>query len=140
MNIELTDTPREQDEAFVIAQVHAYNSRFIVRDQRSLCVFARDGDGIIIGGLTGRTNWQYLEVLFLWVHDEHRKTGLASKLMAMAESEAIKRGCKNARLDTFSFQALGFYQKLGYQEVGHLPGFGGQHTRHFLHKSLCSGA
>jgi ribosomal protein S18 acetylase RimI-like enzyme len=136
MGIEVTDSPRESDEAFVIAQVHAYNATFIARDTKSLCVFARNDDGSIIGGLTGRTNWQYLEVLFLWVDEKHRKSGYASKLLATAESEAIRRGCKHARLDTYSFQALGFYQKLGYEEVGQLTGFGGEHTRYFLHKAL----
>jgi ribosomal protein S18 acetylase RimI-like enzyme len=136
MRLEVTDSPRETDEAFVIAQVHAYNATFAAKDTRSLCVFAHDDEGSIIGGLTGRTNWQYLEVLFLWVHEEHRKSGHASKLLAAAESEAIRRGCKHARLDTYSFQALGFYLKLGYEEVGQLPGFGGEHTRHFLHKAL----
>jgi GNAT superfamily N-acetyltransferase len=86
----------------------------------------------ITGGLTGHTNWQYLEVL--WVHKEHRKTGLASTLMAAAESEAINRECKHARFGTFSFQALSLYKKLGNEEVGHLPGFAGLHIRYFLHK------
>jgi len=74
MRLEVTDSPRETDEAFVIAQVHAYNATFAAKDTRSLCVFAHDDEGSIIGGLTGRTNWQYLEVLFLWVHEEHRNT------------------------------------------------------------------
>lgn len=136
MRIEVTDSPRETDEAFVVAQVHAYNATFLERDTKCLCVFVRTDDEGIIGGLTGRTNWQYLEVLFLWVHEKHRKSGHASKLLAAAESEAIRRGCKHARLDTYSFQALGFYQKLGYTEVGQLTGFGGEHTRYFLYKAL----
>src|SRR6516165_7091346 len=50
--------------------------------------------------------------------------------------------CSRARrhsawLDTFSFQARGFYEKLGYEEFGRLdypPG----HHRHFLRKRLTS--
>ncbi len=41
----------------------------------------------------------------------------------MAETEAMRRGCKWARLETFSFQARGFYEKLGYRVIGALHDF-----------------
>jgi hypothetical protein len=44
--------------------------------------------------------------------------------------------CKHARLDTFSFQAKGFYEKLGYVAFGALDGFPGEHRRYFLRKKL----
>lgn len=136
MRLETTDAPAVADEQFVIEQTRAYNRRFTVRDVRHLCVFLRTDDGSIIGGISGMTYWQYLEVSYLWVSEEHRGAGHASRLMAAAESEAIKRGCKHALLDTFSFQALGFYLRLGYKEFGRLSGFSGEHDRHFLHKQL----
>ncbi len=136
MDIEVTDTPNEADEAFVIAQTHAYNAAFTKKDVRRLCVFVRDADGIIIGGLTGKTYWHYLEVAFLWVSEQHRLAGHASKILQAAESEARRRGCKHVLLDTYSFQALGFYQKNGYKEFGRLTGFSGKHDRHYLHKEF----
>ena len=140
MRLEITDTPDEADEAFVIARTREYNRGFTDRDVRALCVFVRGDDGSIVGGLSGKTYWQYLEVSFLWVSEKHRKAGHASRLMAAAESEALRRGCKHALLDTFSFQALGFYQRLGYREFGRLSGFSGKHDRHYLHKALVAGA
>jgi ribosomal protein S18 acetylase RimI-like enzyme len=136
MRIEVTDTPRAEDEAFVIAQTRKYNRGFAENDHKSLCVFARDEGGHIIGGLTGRTYWQYLDIAFLWVDEKYRGAGYATKLMQAAEAEARERGCERAFLDTLSFQALGFYQKLGYTEFGRLPGFNGQYDRHYLHKRL----
>jgi ribosomal protein S18 acetylase RimI-like enzyme len=136
MRIDLTDSPDERDEAFVIAQTRAFNAAFTKEDVRSLCVFIRDDEGRIIGGLTAKTYWEYLEIQFLWVHEDHRDIGLASELIVTAETEAMKRGCKHAFLDTFSFQALGFYRKLGYSEFGRLSGFSGQHERYFLRKTL----
>ena len=136
MSLEVTDSPREDDEAFVVAQTRAYNLGFAEKDFRSLCVFFRAPSGQIIAGLTGKTYWNYLEVSFLWVHEMHRKAGIASKLLEAAEVEAYRRGCRNALLDTFSFQALGFYQRLGYKEFGQLQGFAGKHVRHYLHKVL----
>src|SRR6202453_937320 len=95
MRLEVTDTPLECDEAFVIAQTRAYNATFAETDVRSLCVFARDHNAAIIGGLTGRTYWRYLDIAFLWVDEKYRGRGLATKLMNAAESEARNRGCQD---------------------------------------------
>jgi ribosomal protein S18 acetylase RimI-like enzyme len=136
MRMEVTDTPRESDEAFVIAQTRAYNAGFAESDVRSLCVFARDDDTAIIGGLTGRTYWRYLDIAFLWVDESYRGCGIATQLMSAAENEARDRRCEHVFLDTLSFQALGLYQKLGYTEFGRLSGFSGKHDRYWLYKSL----
>ena len=136
MRLEVTDSASAADEEFVIAQTRAYNRRFTVRDFRSLCVFARGEDGSIVGGLTGKTYWQYLEVSFLWVSEAQRGRGYAMQLMAAAEEEAVRRGCRHALVDTFSFQAPGFYRRAGYEEFGRLAGFSGEHERHYLHKAL----
>ena len=136
MRIELTDSPDDRDEAFVIAQTRAYNAAFTVEDVRSLCVFIKDGEQRVIAGLTAKTYWEYLEIQFLWVHEHHREAGLGSELMVAAEAEAARRGCKHAFLDTLSFQAFEFYKKLGYSEFGRLSGFSGRHERHFLRKVL----
>jgi ribosomal protein S18 acetylase RimI-like enzyme len=139
MKIEVTASPSEEDEAFVVAQTRAFNSAFMPDDVRTLCVFARDAGGNIVGGLTGRTYWNYLDISFLWVHEAHRGAAYATALMSAAESEARNRGCSNVLLDTFSFQALGFYKKLGYSEFGRLSAFTGSHDRHYLYKALGNG-
>jgi hypothetical protein len=51
-----------------------------------------------------------------------------------AEREAARRDCRRAYLDTFDFQALGFYQKRGYEVFGSLEGFPTGHRRYFLQK------
>ena len=54
-------------------------------------------------------------------------------------ARAFERGCHSAWVETFSFQAPGFYRKLGYEPFGELdypPG----HKRIFLHKRLAGGA
>ena len=60
--------------------------------------------------------------------------GYGRSLLAKAEAEAKARGCLNAHLDTFDFQALGFYERLGYRIFGKLAGYPGSHTRLFLEK------
>ena len=64
-------------------------------------------------------------------------SGLGSELMHEAESQARERGCSHMLVDTFSFQALPFYQQLGYQLQMSLPDF--PHVgmqRHYLSKVL----
>jgi hypothetical protein len=56
--------------------------------------------------------------------------------MAAMEDAARRRGCRAAWLDTFSFQAPGFYRGLGYRVFGKLAGYPPGHTRHFLWKPL----
>jgi hypothetical protein len=54
----------------------------------------------------------------------------------MAEQEARKNGAKNVYLDTFSFQALDFYQEHGYRVFGELEDFPPGHQRYYLRKEL----
>jgi GNAT superfamily N-acetyltransferase len=92
--------------------------------------------GAIVGGLYGETylNWMYISLF--WLADEFRGKGFGSKIMQTAENEARKRGVKNAFVDSFSFQAPGFYKKLGYREFGKLKDFPAGHSRSFLTKAL----
>ncbi len=67
----------------------------------------------------------------VWVSDEPRGRGLATKLTQEAESEAIRRGCPRVFLETLSFQALPFYEKLGYvifSKLAELPLGGARYT------------
>lgn len=77
-------------------------------------------DGALLGGLIGRTGRGWLLVELLALPMTEHGAGLGSQLMAMAEAEAIRRGCMGAYLHTVQFQAPGFYEKLGYREFGRL--------------------
>jgi GNAT superfamily N-acetyltransferase len=95
-----------------------------------------DGTEPLIGGLIGETAWQWLSVRLLWVDPARRGAGHGRDLLAAAEAEAIRRGCHHARLDTFSFQAAGFYERCGYRQVLCLDDFPRGHQRLFYVKSL----
>ena len=90
----------------------------------------------IIGGLWGESYYDWLFINFLIVPDKFRKCGIGSALMKKAEEIAANRGCLGIRLDTFSFQAPGFYEKLGYRIYGRLVNHPKGHERIYYFKEL----
>ena len=77
-------------------------------------------DGVLLGGLVGRTLRDFLYVDNLALAAECQFTGVGRRILRMAEDEAIRRGCIGAFLNTDAFQAPAFYEKQGYREYGRL--------------------
>jgi len=132
----IEDEPNPEHVQQLIAGLVAFNDRRAERENRiPLGVFVRRGDEIL-GGVDGYTHWQWLYVSHLWVRDDVRGVGVGSHLMSTIEAQARDRECSRAWLDTFSFQAPGFYESIGYQRFGELPDFPPGSLRHFLWKPL----
>ena len=92
--------------------------------------------GRIVGGLAAETYYGWMFVSLLWIDDKHRRKGIGTSLMQRAETEARSRGVTNVWLDTFGFQAEGFYKKLGYRPFGRLQDFPPGFSRIWLTKAL----
>ena len=92
-------------------------------DAAPITLAVRTPEGQICAGLLGRTAWGWLRVDKLWVSDTLRGNGVGKQLMTQAEHVAISRGCKGAHLDTFEFQAPGFYKQLGYTLFGQIDDY-----------------
>lgn len=136
MKIEITNEP-DSDEFNVIATgLRNYNSKFSSGTFEHLTVYVRDEKHVTVGGLIGVTFGGWLHIEIIWVSEELRGNSIGSELLAAAEREAISRGCTNSTLDTYSFQALEFYLKLGYTQFGSLQGYAGKYERHYLQKRL----
>ncbi|CAM5527734.1 hypothetical protein SATRM34S_04123 [Streptomyces atroolivaceus] len=87
-------------------------------------VWLLDDGGALAGGLSGRTWAYWLHVDLLWVDTRHRGLGLGSRLLAEAERLARdERACTRSRLETWGFQAPGFYRKQGYEVVGEVEDY-----------------
>jgi len=56
--------------------------------------------------------------------------------LRQAEQIARNRGCVGVYLDTFSFQAPGFYRKQGYKKIGQLAGLPPGSARIWFSKAL----
>jgi len=103
---------------------------------RPLAVFARDPSGALVGGVQGTTNWNWLHVALFWIAADRRQRGLGSRLLGAIEDAARQRGCANAHLDTFSYQARPFYERHGYTLFATLEDYPPGHQRFFLRKTL----
>jgi len=88
-----------------------------LHEVRPLSCFARGAEGALIGGLVGRTWGACGEIQQLWVAAAHRGQGIATRLVRAFEARAGERGCRAFYLETFDFQAPGFYEKLGYRRA-----------------------
>jgi GNAT superfamily N-acetyltransferase len=92
-------------------------------DYSPLALAIDDDRGNVVGGLSGYTvyGWLFVELLFL--PESLRGQGVGTQLMQRAEAEAVARGCHSVWLDTFEFQARGFYERLGYTCFGELKNY-----------------
>lgn len=101
-----------------------------------LSVLLRSRHGDVEGALAGESVWDWLYVRYLWVAEARQGAGLGTRLLQAAEAEAGRRGLTGVWLNTFSFQAPGFYERLGYQPFGRIDDFPNGHVRHFYLKRL----
>jgi GNAT superfamily N-acetyltransferase len=103
---------------------------------RSVNVLLRDEQGGVKGGALGGVwgGWLYLKLL--WVSEEVRGQGYGSRLLALAEAEAIAAECRGIYLETYDFQAYSFYKRAGYEATGQLQDFPLGHTYYYMAKRL----
>lgn len=96
---------------------------------------ATDGDAFA-GVVTMNVFWGTLHIRHLFIEARYRKQGLGSILIQKAFEYGRANGCSVAFVDTMSYQALGFYQKLGFVLEFTRTGFSHNTSLHFLKKSL----
>jgi GNAT superfamily N-acetyltransferase len=96
----------------------------------------RDRRGRLQGGLILQSYWKESYVELLWLSQRMRGLGTGSKLIAEAERRARRRGSVLLHLNTYSFQAPGFYEKLGFKRLGGMQGSPRGESRHFYAKKL----
>jgi ribosomal protein S18 acetylase RimI-like enzyme len=106
------------------------------RNTRPLVLALHDEGGAIIGGLTAKTYWNALHIELLWVEDSLRSQGWGRRLVEAAERGARARGAEHAYVTTISFQAPGFYEKLGYCKFAELEGVPRGASRLWYRKAL----
>lgn len=135
----LEDPMNPDDVKVIVAGLQAFNASQANGDVPSYLVVAlRDDGGALVGGLLGATYLGWLHVQALWVPEPLRGQGHGKALLALAEEEAIRRGCPRVFLETLSFQAPDFYEKLGYVVASRIAGFPIGGTRFAFTKQLAA--
>lgn len=82
-------------------------------DSTFTVILERD-DGGIAGGARGVVRMGVVEIRDLWLDDELRPLGFDAQIVRTIESEARHLDARKSLLDTFSFKARDFYEKLNY--------------------------
>jgi ribosomal protein S18 acetylase RimI-like enzyme len=140
MKYETIIDPAGQECALIDAGLREYNLEHlgpaIVSNNHQVAVMVRAENGDLIGGVHGEIFWDWLYVKTLWVSTEYRGRGIGRHLLSEIEETALQRGFRGSHLETTSFQALDFYQKLGYEIFGELEGKPAGTTWYFLKKVL----
>jgi len=141
--VTMTDTPDAATRSAILRPLIRFTeSRMGSPDDHRLLAIAVSDPVTreIIGGLWSETLFVQLHIDLLFVPESLRRTGIGGRLMRDAEAEAIRRGCTGAWLDTYSFQARGFYERPGYSVFGviedHPPG----HNRFFMRRNFGANA
>ena len=117
--------------------IRSYNrSKREVAESEPLNLYVEDEHGEIMAGLVAETFGNWLEIEYLFVKEDLRGQGIGSKLLQQAESEAKKRNCRFAFVNTYQFQAPAFYQKHGYKKVFTLKDYPYDGQRHYYQKDL----
>ena len=122
-------TPDEVRSGELGRRLRHFNYGFVGEypEQQYIRLNAKDANGRLLGGLRGFVFLYWLTIDVLFVEADVRGSGLGSHLLAEAERRAIGLGAKNAKLETFEWQAPKFYLKHGYEEYARVddyaPGF-----------------
>ncbi len=138
MKLEFKLNPEQNDLDLIRDGIRAYNRMHLPDgDVDAVGCFARNNEGKVVGGLTGEMFNNTVFVEYLWVDAEARTSGLGSMLIALLEEQVKPHGVTHLYLDTYSFQALDFYLKLGFEKVGQYSGYPAAGIdKHFLQKQI----
>ena len=140
MKLILTDKIDQKSYDRIVELLVEYNlsktKQFEKEINKPIEIIARNEQNEIIGGLYGRSLWGTLEIKTFVVKTENRNEGIGRKLIEEAEKEAKIRNCRFISLDTFSFQAPVFYEKLGFEKIGTETDFPKGFEKYYYRKKI----
>ena len=135
--IVVVEEPGEDERATVLETLIRYNEMAgPPTELEPVAILLEDADGAAVGGLYGRILYDWLFVELLAIPEELRGHGFGTALMAQAEAIARARGCIGIWLDTYTFQARPFYEKLGFAVFGIIEDFPKGEACQFMSKRL----
>ena len=141
MNIEITTNPNKQDTKILSQGIIDFNHSKVpdlesIEKEVKFFVFARNQTKDIIGGIRAICFWNTLHIELLWLSESCRGKGVGKELIESAENFAKENGCEKVFVETTSWQAKPFYEKVGYKHIATLNDRPKGHASHYLTKNL----
>jgi ribosomal protein S18 acetylase RimI-like enzyme len=135
--IEFAPSINDEERMSIVDGLDAYNVAVTgLADWEAVNFVLRGEKGQVLGGLIAPLWGGWLHVSYLWVAEAARGQGFGSQLLGEAEAYARARGAMGATLETYSFQARPFYERLGYEVCGTLESYPPGGAKFFLKKLL----
>jgi len=137
VSLQIEEHPSDDDLRQLVDGVHRYNRALTGHERpRAVAAILRDEEGKIVGGAYGELWGASVHIAAMWVAEDHRGKGFGSALLTAVEEYAATHDHLLSYLETTSFQARPFYERLGYTVFGELPGIATGCTLFFLRKDL----
>jgi GNAT superfamily N-acetyltransferase len=133
-------TPEEARTSDLGRRLRKFNYGFVGEypETEPIRLDAKDEHGVLAGGLRGFVFLGWLNVDVLWVEEAHRGRGLGARILREAERRAGEMGATDAKLETFEWQARGFYLKQGYEEFARIGDYTQGRYLAYLRKKLAA--
>ncbi|MEK3952590.1 GNAT family N-acetyltransferase [Psychrobacillus sp. FSL K6-1464] len=140
MNLHISRETNKTDKQYINEELYKFNLKYFPEDLRGryeeINLYLKDDNGNVRGGILAEVCWNWLEIHIFMIDEDIRKSGFGTKLLVEMEKIAREKECDFIKLDTLSFQALGFYEKNGYEVFGSLDNVGRDYKHYYLKKDL----
>ncbi|WP_228407326.1 GNAT family N-acetyltransferase [Proteus faecis] len=111
MSLQITTNPTSNEINEIYKGLLIHNLHYIQMEQYTPLAVFKEESSKKIDGITGDILGNWLRIRYLWVDKAYRGKDIGTELLQTMELAAKEKGAKYAEVDTFSFQALPFYQK-----------------------------
>ena len=129
--------PSEEESAYLENSINSFNINLTgIPFGGAVAVLVYDEANNLIGGANGYKWGDAFSLAYLWLEEAWRGQDIGTQVLRSIEAQAAERGCTQLHLTTYDFQAIAFYQKLGYEIAGTLENFPTPYTHYFLKKNL----
>jgi ribosomal-protein-alanine N-acetyltransferase len=124
--LDVDDLVALENTCFTTDQLHRRNFTHLLKSKAALVLAAKEQNTIIGSAVVFyRKHSKIARLYSLAVHPDHRKHGVALRLMQTLEMDAQRRGCTHMKLEVRcdNHRAIVFYEQGGYLRTGEISGF-----------------